>query len=143
MQFGFLGHHTSKATSQTQPEAAPHPAPAKSSPDAINELMAEWIEVPAGQSDGGTSASDVGAVLTPEEVQEALAACRAKVAAALFATSKEYKVLCGLAHSDMTACDDIMNELRRRLAGNLHYNVLGKLDEAFAIALARGPLTRS
>lgn len=143
MQFGFLGRHTSQVTVEAHQETVTMTAPAKPSPEAINELMAEWIEVPAGHSANGAAESDGSPVHSPEGLQAALAACRAQVASALFATSKEYQVLCGLANSDMTACDDIMNELRRRLAGNLHYNVLGKLDEAFAIALARGPLSRS
>ena len=45
-------------------------------------------------------------------------------------------MLCNLTQADLTACDEIVAELRRRLAGDIHYDVLAKLDEALALVAA-------
>ena len=55
---------------------------------------------------------------------------------ALFEISKDYQILCNLTHADLTACDEIIAELRRRLAGNIHYEVLAKLDDVHALVAA-------
>ncbi len=47
--------------------------------------------------------------------------------------SKDYQILCNLTHADLTSCDEILAELRQRLAGDIHYQVLAKLDEALAL----------
>jgi len=71
-----------------------------------------------------------------EELLERIAAFRSAVADALYELSKDYQILCNLTHADLTACEDIITELRARLAGNIHYQVLAKLDEAHAIVAA-------
>jgi hypothetical protein len=58
---------------------------------------------------------------------------RDKVAMALYETSQDYRMLCSLTHSGLEACEVLGHELRRRLAGNVHYEVLRKLDEAHAL----------
>ncbi len=65
-----------------------------------------------------------------------IAACRSAVADALYESSRDYQVLCDLVHENLPACTEAIEELRRRLAGNLHYTVLAKLDEAYALAEA-------
>jgi hypothetical protein len=71
-----------------------------------------------------------------EELLERIAAFRSAVSDTLYDISKDYQVLCNLMHADLTSCDDIIAELRRRLAGNVHYEVLAKLDEAHALVAA-------
>ena len=71
-----------------------------------------------------------------EELLERIAAFRGAVADSLYETSKDYQVLCNLMQADLTACDEIIAELRRRLAGNIHYEVLAKLDEAHAMVVS-------
>ena len=46
-------------------------------------------------------------------------------------------MLRNLMHADVAACDEIIAELRRRLAGNIHYEVLAKLDDAQALVAAQ------
>jgi hypothetical protein len=65
-----------------------------------------------------------------------IGACRSAVADALYEASRDYQVLCGLVHEKLPACEETIAELRRRLDGNLHYAVLAKLDEAYALAEA-------
>ena len=65
-----------------------------------------------------------------------IAACRSAVADALYQTSRDYQVLCDLVHESLPACEEVIAELRRRLDGNVHYAVLAKLDEAYALAEA-------
>jgi hypothetical protein len=82
-------------------------------------------------------------VAVPAEVTVAadIAALRDKIATSLYDASKEYQMLCSLTHSGLTSCEQLSTELRRRLAGNVHYEVLRKLDEAYALAsLVRGGL---
>ena len=49
--------------------------------------------------------------------------------------SKEYQVLRSLKSSDLDVCQDLVTELTRRLEGNSLYQSLGKLNEAYALAL--------
>jgi hypothetical protein len=65
-----------------------------------------------------------------------IAACRSAVADALYQSSRDYQVLCDLVHESLPACEQTITELRRRLDGNVHYAVLAKLDEAYALAEA-------
>ena len=75
---------------------------------------------------------------TPEQdLLEGIAAFRGSVADALFEASRDYQVLCSLVHENLPACEEAVEELRRRLAGNLHYTVLAKLDEMHALVAAR------
>ena len=76
-------------------------------------------------------------VAPAEELLERIAAFRGTVADSLYETSKDYQMLCNLTHADLTACDEIIAELRRRLAGNIHYEVLAKLDDAHALVAAQ------
>jgi hypothetical protein len=71
-----------------------------------------------------------------EELLERIAAFRSAVADSLYEISKDYQVLCNLTHADLTACDEIIAELRGRLAGNIHYEVLAKLDDVHALVAA-------
>lgn len=71
-----------------------------------------------------------------EELLERIAAFRSAVADALYEISKDYQVLCNLTHADLTSCDEIMAELRGRLADNIHYQVLAKLDDVHALVAA-------
>jgi hypothetical protein len=65
-----------------------------------------------------------------------IAACRSAVADTLYESSRDYRVLCDLVHEGLPACEAAITELRRRLAGNVYYAVLAKLDEAHAVAEA-------
>jgi hypothetical protein len=77
------------------------------------------------------------AEVSPEqELLDRIAGFRSAVADSLYELSKDYRILCDLTHADLKACDEIIEELRRRLVGNLHYAVLAKLDEAHALAAA-------
>jgi hypothetical protein len=81
-----------------------------------------------------------------EELLERIAAFRGAVADSLYEISKDYQVLCNLTHADLTACDEIISELRGRLAGNIHYEVLAKLDDVHSLVAAhvgRVPSPRS
>ena len=71
-----------------------------------------------------------------EELLERIAAFRSAVSDSLYEISKDYQMLCNLTHADLTACDEIIAELRRRLAGNIHYDVLAKLDDVHALVAA-------
>ena len=71
-----------------------------------------------------------------EELLERIAAFRSVVADSLYEISKDYQMLCNLTHADLTACDEIIAELRHRLVGNIHYEVLAKLDDAHALVAA-------
>lgn len=68
-----------------------------------------------------------------EELLERIAAFRAAVADSLYETSKDYQILRNLTQADLTACDEIVTEMRRRLEGNIHYSVLTKLDDMHAL----------
>jgi hypothetical protein len=85
-----------------------------------------------------SGASDAAASRMPEaELLESIAAFRGSVADALFESSRDYQVLCNLVHENLPACEQAIETLRRRLAGNVHYAVLAKLDEAHALVEAR------
>lgn len=71
------------------------------------------------------------------DLLERIAAFRSAVADSLYEVSKDYQMLCNLRHADVPACEEIVAELRRRLTGNVHYEVLAKLDEAYAVVAAR------
>jgi hypothetical protein len=77
------------------------------------------------------------AMTSLEELLEGIDAFRGVIADALYETSKDYQILCNLAHADLRACEEIVTELRQRLAGNTHYSVLAKLDEAFTLVKAQ------
>ena len=65
-----------------------------------------------------------------------IAAFRSAVADSLYEISKDYEVLCNLTHADLSACDEIIAELRQRLVGNIHYQVLARLDDVHALVAA-------
>jgi hypothetical protein len=67
------------------------------------------------------------------ELLDRIAAFRGAVSDSLYEVSKDYQILCNLTHADLTSCDEILSELRQRLAGDIHYQVLAKLDEALAL----------
>jgi hypothetical protein len=112
----------------------------------------DWPQLPGvfGAAEGGTfpvplsppplPSGNVGASTAraspEEELLERIAAFRSAVSDSLYEISKDYQVLCNLTHADLSACDEIIAELRRRLAGNVHYDVLAKLDEAHALVAA-------
>jgi hypothetical protein len=96
------------------------------------EATAGGPPLPAASAITKTSAS----VSAPEELLERVAAFRSAVADSLYEISKDYEILCNLTHADLTTCDEIIAELRRRLAGNIHYEVLAKLDDVHAMVAA-------
>ena len=77
-----------------------------------------------------------------EELLERIDTFRGIVADSLYEVSKDYRMLCNLTHADLKACDEIIGELRKRLAGNTHYAVLAKLDEAHTLVEAQIAKTR-
>lgn len=72
-----------------------------------------------------------------EELLAKLGSFRSAVADALYEVSNDYRILCNLAHADLTSCGELMAQLRERLATDTHYQVLAKLDEAHALAARR------
>lgn len=70
------------------------------------------------------------------ELLAKIGAFRSAVADALYESSNDYRILCNLAHADLSSCGELMQELRERLAQDTHYRVLAKLDEAHALAAA-------
>ena len=68
-----------------------------------------------------------------EELLAKISAFRSAVADALYEINNDYRILCNLAHADLSSCDGLMQELRERLAEDPHYRVLAKLDEAHAL----------
>jgi hypothetical protein len=85
---------------------------------------------------GSASASTAPAALA-EELLERIAAFRSAVSDSLYEASKDYQMFCNLTHADLTACDEIIAELRRRLAGNIHFEVLARLDDMHALVAGR------
>ena len=71
---------------------------------------------------------------TPETVQRLLGSRARKEA--FDELSKDYQILCNLTHENLEACGQTIEELRRRLTGNIHYTVLAKLDEVHALVEA-------
>jgi hypothetical protein len=107
-------------------------------PGALERPRAQGLDPPA-VAYAMANASGVPAP-TPEtetELLERIVAFRGSVADSLFATSKDYQILCNLTRENLQACDETIDELRRRLAGNLHYAVLAKLDELHALVKAK------
>lgn len=107
-------------------------------PGAAEPTGAQGLDLPAVAYALSTTASSTSdASIAPEtELLERIAACRSAVADSLFEISKDYQILCNLMHEDLEACDETIEELRRRLAGNVHYAVLAKLDEVHALVEA-------
>ena len=75
---------------------------------------------------------------SPEsELLEKITRARSAVADALYEASNDYRMLCDMTQAKLAECSAIIDELRGRLAGNLHFAVLEKLDEACALVEAR------
>ena len=134
MRMGFLGPRPGWLAPSASERSQAVGEPQDGSVRPGEEVVAEWVEL---ASAGGSDA------LTTEQLLATVAACRSKVAEALHQTSKDYRVLCSLAQSDIAACESITAELRRRLASNSHYAVLCELDDAFAIARMANERNRS
>ena len=98
------------------------------------EGKAEPIPLPPPAS--GNASASIAPVGTAKELLEQIAAFRGAVSDSFYEISKDYQMLCNLTQADLTACDEIVAELRRRLAGDIHYDVLAKLDEALALVAA-------
>ena len=60
---------------------------------------------------------------------------REAVATELAAVSKEFQVLRSLKDSDLDVCQDLASELTRRLQGHPLYQSLGRINEAYSLAL--------
>jgi hypothetical protein len=60
---------------------------------------------------------------------------REAVARELAVSSREFQVLRSLNDSDLNVCQDLVQELHRRLAHHPLYQSLLKLDESYALAL--------
>jgi hypothetical protein len=99
-------------------------APAGLMPHAASAASAEITGLPATQAE------------VEEELLERIAGFRAAVADCLYGTSQDYQILSSLMQADLAACSDIVAELNRRLAGNIHFRVLAKLDEVHALVAA-------
>ncbi len=84
----------------------------------------------------GNGKASAGPVAPQEELLERIAAFRSTVADSLYEMSKDYQILRNLTQADLSACDEITAELRGRLAGNIHYEVLAKLDDMHALVAA-------
>jgi hypothetical protein len=110
------------------PQLPAIPPPAEE-PNAVIPMLASAL------SAGMASATDAAAA-AEDELLERIAAFRAAVADSLYETSKDYQILHNLTQSDLTSCDETIAEVRRRLDGNIHYSVLGKLDEMHALVAA-------
>jgi hypothetical protein len=111
------------------PQLPAIPPPPAEEPNAVIPMLAFAL------SAGMASAADAAAA-AEDELLERIAAFRAAVADSLHETSKDYQILHNLSQSDLTSCDEVTAELRRRLDGNIHYSVLGKLDEMHALVAA-------
>ncbi len=72
-----------------------------------------------------------------EELLAKISSFRSAVADALYEVSNDYRILCNLAHADLTSCNELMAQLRERLATDTHYQVLARLDEAHALTARR------
>jgi len=107
------------------PQLPAIPPPAEE-PNAVIPMLA--FALAASTADAAAAAED--------ELLERIAAFRAAVADSLYETSKDYQILHNLTQSDLTSCDEIIAEVRRRLDGNIHFSVLGKLDEMHALVAA-------
>jgi hypothetical protein len=81
--------------------------------------------------------SGAAATTLVAELLERVAAFRSTVADQLFEASQDYQILCNLTQENLASCEEIMEELRRRLAGNIHFTVLAKLDEIHALVAAQ------
>jgi hypothetical protein len=137
---GFFGRRRDNGSPDGAPEwpqlpvaAEPAAAPPALDAPALAYVKAIALAAPAEISEPpepieGTTAE--AALLSH------IAACRGAVADALYQTSRDYQVLCDLVHESLPACEAAITELRRRLDGNVHYVVLAKLDEAYALAEA-------
>ena len=78
-------------------------------------------------------AANPSPVMPEDELLDRIAAFRGAVADSLKELSTDYRILSKLTQEELISCDDIIEELRRRLADNIHYRVLGKLDEVQAL----------
>jgi hypothetical protein len=153
MRIGFLGSGSVSSGTKPSDTLAPggrRPSANSSENDAAGlggkavvppEVEAEFVEI-SRQMASGTNAPHypppLPALLSAAEIFANVATCRAEVADALLAESKDYRALCALVQSGIPACDMVEGELRRRLAADVRYAVLGMLDEACSIALANG-----
>jgi hypothetical protein len=107
----------------TAPPPEPSPAPGQSLEPRAVAYAHSVIAAPA---------------TTPEkELLQSVSDLRNTVADRLFAMSTDYQILSNLMHENIEACHETVGELRRRLAGNLHYTVLGRLDELHALVQAQ------
>jgi len=71
-----------------------------------------------------------------EEMLERVCAFRTALSDQLYATCKDYRLLRNLMQEGLPAYAEMAAEMRRRLAGNVHYSVLTKLDEVHALLSA-------
>jgi hypothetical protein len=134
MRMGFLGHEGTGDLNAADARA-PMGSPSADTPPYARELEAEFVELPVTTS---RAAAQPERLASLAEIYSGVAACRLSVAEALIDSSKEYRALCALVQSDIPACAHAEHQLRRKLATDIGYAVLGKLDEALSIALANG-----
>ena len=104
-------------------------------PGTLERARASALDGPA-VAYAMASVSDVPGAPSAEELRASIATFRGTIADQLFAVSKDYQILCNLERENLAACDQTIDELRRRLAGNAHYTVLAKLDEVHALVEA-------
>jgi hypothetical protein len=101
-------------------------------PGALQPTHAPSLDLPA-VAYAMANTSDAPAPTQEAELLAKIVAFRSAVADSLFEISKDYQILCNLTHENLEACDQTIDELRRRLTGNVHYAVLAKLDEVHAL----------
>jgi hypothetical protein len=137
---GFLGRRRDNNGAGAETAGWPElPGPSEAAPaqaldpPALSYVQAIAKAVPAPVPDPPDAATRA---TTARTLATHIAACRNTVADALYASSRDYQVLCDLVHENLPACEEAVAELRRRLDGNVHYAVLAKLDEACALAEA-------
>lgn len=135
MRMGFLGREGSGDPNSAEAHAS-IALPPTETPSHARELVAEFVEL--SMTTGRPAAPLPERLASLAEIYSSVADCRHSVAETLVATSKEYRALCALAQSGIPSCEHAEHELRRKLASDIRYAVLGKLDEAFSIALANG-----
>jgi hypothetical protein len=114
-------------------QAAQHvtpPAPGFSEPPQSRPIAPDLAGAPHADPNG--IASPPGANY---ELVRILFDARESVARELALSSREFQVLRSLNDSDLNVCQDLVQELHRRLAHHPLYQSLLKLDESYALAL--------
>ena len=139
---------------QQMPNADANPQPRRTTPPPLPRHLSELMAlpppamVPASAAPLSAARAAIVAALenpgppdaatTPTQTYQlvrTLYDAREAVSLELAAMAKEYQVLKSLQESDLDLCQDLVGELTRRLEPHPLYQCLGKLNEAYALAL--------